>query len=956
MEQTSSPCRNRSAYLSFLLLLSGFCGISYEVLYGRLLSDLIGSQFIVNAAILLTFLLGIGWGTLFAHRLWRLLPLLEAGIGLYALFVALLLPGIDRLLYTLLPGGLGWGLAACVVLLFIPAFCIGTSLPLFTGYMSRLAAGSVFSWTYAVYNFGAAMVVLFIEFVLIRWGGIRSATLLVAALNLVVGLALHLSFDDIRRQPPTAEIRPWRLPRPQAFALVAASIASAVFQLLAIKLAECLFGPFRETFALVLALVFVGIALGSWLVRRWRIAFTPLLLGNLGGIALLLAVFGGAAGFYASLYPLAVGERLTLLVLKMALLATTLGLPFLTFGATLAALATTEKNAARESGRLLFLSSMANGAGFLLMVFFLHQRFDYGVLLCLIAGFSTLAVFFDQGWQGRRAAAALLLFVMVLGCHRLWDEDLLYLGHTAFLSREELQEQRGKLVLPEKFKGPQDIFSIVTDDGSPRFFINGYVSMALDSPWEPLVGAIAATTAPRLDKALVLGVGSGNTASVVGMLFDHTDGVEINGAVLANLHRMKEFNLDIEANPRVRLIQDDAIHFVKAGESAYSLIVNTVTTPLYFSSAKLYTRDFLDAVKRRLAPGGVYVTWVDSRVGEEGIDIMLRTLDRSFPHCALAWVRSSYFLLLASDEEIKVHQPLAVAEHPVLADRFRRAFGIEPARIAYQFLAADVAGLVGRENGAINTLDYPALEFAMSRLGKRGFRGFVGRLLDELSLDELAKMHEPASEFSPFSLLLHAEELLGDTAITHRLGELVAGADPRLQEDYQRFVIADGWRRADLIRTADGYHRLGFGLMKRGLYAEALPAYTRSLQLDPGRNNTRFNMGACYEYLGRFGEALRYYRQELQIDADDRDVPFRLGRVQVKMGRFVEAREELEKAVRLAPTPATYFYLGQARERLEDAAAARDAYRKGLALDPDDDHIKEALALLAVNDGDAGGM
>ncbi len=37
----------------------------------------------------------------------------------------------------------------------------------------RLAGGLVFSWTYAVYNFGAALVVLFIEFVLIRLAGIR---------------------------------------------------------------------------------------------------------------------------------------------------------------------------------------------------------------------------------------------------------------------------------------------------------------------------------------------------------------------------------------------------------------------------------------------------------------------------------------------------------------------------------------------------------------------------------------------------------------------------------------------------------------------------------------------------------------------------------------------------------------------------------------------------------------
>lgn len=42
------------------MLLSGFAGISYEILYGRILGNMMGDQFAVSAAILMTFLLGIG--------------------------------------------------------------------------------------------------------------------------------------------------------------------------------------------------------------------------------------------------------------------------------------------------------------------------------------------------------------------------------------------------------------------------------------------------------------------------------------------------------------------------------------------------------------------------------------------------------------------------------------------------------------------------------------------------------------------------------------------------------------------------------------------------------------------------------------------------------------------------------------------------------------------------------
>ena len=63
------------------MLLSGFSGISYEILYGRIWV-VIGDQFAVSAAVLVTFLLGIGLGSVCSYRLWPHLWLLEALIGI----------------------------------------------------------------------------------------------------------------------------------------------------------------------------------------------------------------------------------------------------------------------------------------------------------------------------------------------------------------------------------------------------------------------------------------------------------------------------------------------------------------------------------------------------------------------------------------------------------------------------------------------------------------------------------------------------------------------------------------------------------------------------------------------------------------------------------------------------------------------------------------------------------
>ena len=131
----------------FLLLLSGFCGISYEVLYARILSNFIGDQFAVSASILLTFMLGIGLGTLQAHRLWRFLWIIEGVIGLYGAGFALGSERIESWFYSVLwlSGGAGGVMVVCLLLLITPAFLIGCSLPLFAGYLGRLTAGRVFA-------------------------------------------------------------------------------------------------------------------------------------------------------------------------------------------------------------------------------------------------------------------------------------------------------------------------------------------------------------------------------------------------------------------------------------------------------------------------------------------------------------------------------------------------------------------------------------------------------------------------------------------------------------------------------------------------------------------------------------------------------------------------------------------------------------------------------------------
>lgn len=106
---------------------------------------------------------------------------IEAGIGLYAVLFALNLTRTESLLYSYLPGvgiSAAVSLVVAVLLLIVPAFLIGVSLPLFAGYAQQLRPRQgYFAASYAIYNFGAAATVIVVEFWLVREVGIRDALL-----------------------------------------------------------------------------------------------------------------------------------------------------------------------------------------------------------------------------------------------------------------------------------------------------------------------------------------------------------------------------------------------------------------------------------------------------------------------------------------------------------------------------------------------------------------------------------------------------------------------------------------------------------------------------------------------------------------------------------------------------------------------------------------------------------
>jgi len=670
--------------LGTLTVASGWCGIAYELLYSRLLTTYLGDMFHVNAAILTSFLLGIGVGAGIARRFARWLWLVEILIGTYAICVAVALFGFQNQLlhYVLprLPGGPGITPVVAIACTVVPACLIGFSVPLFSLYLRRAAQsdaeGSSFRRVYWLYNLGAGLCVLSMEYGFLRWWGIRATLVCLGSINWISGLLLLLLGSSFEQDARASAIKP-KLPH-EGLGLLFASALSGLYQLFLLKLSEILFGPFHENFALLLALSLTGIAVASFLVQRRRLRFgvTPWL-SRLLKIGMLVAFGAG---------------------------------PIFVFGATVPSLIHDASTDDRAAGQLLCISSLGNCIGYLAAVFLIYERVSYALLafvfpagLMATAAGQALKKRLPIGWSS--VAAVALLTVVPFA----WPAALLRLSYREYIKPDILNRAMANVAGFEELRRfDENVKLIRTAAGETEVVINGYRSLVSSHSGKTNVKELIVGAAPAL-------FGTGITAGAAASLFKRTVGVEINPAVLAALPRFAEHNLHLLERSDFELVLDDGLTFLARTDQRFDAIINTVTSPLYFSSSKLYTSEFFELAKNRLAPGGVYAMWFDSRVTPEGAKIIFETIRHSFVDCQLVYLSPVYCEVICGAQRLGPHR-LSESEWPAaLRDKIgAERFHLSTTDFIESLLLPDHQIMTTRWGAPINTFDRPQLEFLMA--------------------------------------------------------------------------------------------------------------------------------------------------------------------------------------------------------------------------------------------------
>ena len=148
----------------------------------------------------------------------------------------------------------------------------------------------------------------------------------------------------------------------------------------------------------------------------------------------------------------------------------------------------------------------------------------------------------------------------------------------------------------------------------------------------------------------------------------------------------------------------------------------------------------------------------------------------------------------------------------------------------------------------------------------------------------------------------------------------------------------------------------GLGLARsfeiRQMNEQARLAYQRVIDQHPNDWQARFQMGIFLFMNGQSVEAIPHYSRAMELAPENADVVSGLGAAWFQLGDFERAAEAFQNSMTIFPTAiaysntgTSYFYLG----RFEDAA---EMYRRGLELSPEDFELWGSLgdAYLAAGD------
>jgi spermidine synthase len=685
------------AALAALFFCSGACALIYQVLWLRMFGWVFGVTVYAASAVWATFMAGLAIGSFAAGRIgdrvrhpMRWFGAIEILIGATALATAPALAWLQHayvVFYPSLPhsaGALGAArLTIAFAVLIVPTALMGMTLPLVvkaSAFRSGVLAEQV-GLLYGSNAAGAIAGTLLAGLYLIPSRGIHATFIAAAALNFFVGAGAtalsmriaargHADAEPDAPPPPAAAARGAREPIDRRLLVVLAVFAlsgviSMALEVVWFRVLTLFLRPTVYGFAVMLATILSGIAIGSYLATPWlnrRVRWMTVL-------AVLEIAIGVLAvlSFRPLTYLQTLSDRLSpvvsrilpdylafpiagslLAIFPTALLmgiAFPIGLHVWTAGVR----ARDAHRVARRVGRFYALNVTGGIIGSLAAGFFLLPRLGSRSALIGLAAASfasgLLLLVVAELRRPQRVAAAVLASAAFASAVWLSPDPFVEFIAQRYPRHEIVWREEGidATVVAHKYG---DELSL-TVNGIHEASTGGTMTYV-----HRRIGHLPMAVHPNARTALVIGLGGGATGGAVSVHDGvEVDIVELNAPVVRGARLFESINYGVLSRPNVHLRVDDGRNYMMLTWRRYDVVTADIMIPIFAGSGNLYSAEYFRLMRSVMNPGGIALQWVAGTEAE--YKTIARTFLSVFPETT-AWVGGG--LLVGSVEPLRLRR------------------------------------------------------------------------------------------------------------------------------------------------------------------------------------------------------------------------------------------------------------------------------------------------------------
>lgn len=1048
--KTQSPLRQNHVGILLCFLLSGAAGLIYQVAWGKSLGLIFGYTAYAISTVLAVFMGGLAAGSAYIGRLCEnhdrpiaLYARLEFLVAVTGALSIVGLAGIRLLYLAAYPafGGsqflsLGLRFFGAAVVLFIPTFLMGGTFPVLVRGIAQHSSelGQRVSLLYWVNTLGAVGGTLLAGFVLLPAYGLRLTIASAVILNILAAL-ISLKIAKNRTEsasitvPQTAKslviaARAQGSPRFLLFLFGIVGATAFAYEIAWTRLLEIMIGSSTYAFTLMLATFLAGTVIGGAFFQRFVGRRRDISLSTFSRTQICTAV---AALFSLVLFPWiastippllrATHQTFWGLLLAQFCVSSLTVLPLaVVFGFNFPAMVVLVGGGRAEKagesaivGKAYAANTLGAIVGAVAAGFWLVSWLGNFRLVAFTAGVNLLLAIALELRLSPRSVSRLAMNVACLVA-------AFFVGFSSHFNNKSLlslsavlygNSYQGHLTLGETAATNDLVFatdgvnasiSVLRSDNYVALRINGKTDASSgDARTQLLLGHLGAALHPAPRRVLIIGFGSGMTASAVSRYPDveRIDCVEIEPAVIRAAPFLEKLNRGVIDDPRLNLIFDDARNFLLTSRDEYDLIISEPSNPWIAGIATLFTDEFYAAVRRRLAPGGMFVQWVQSySLAADDLRMVFGTLAPHFSDVTLWRGEGPDLLLLgrANHFSLQFGRLRSLWKEEGIRKDFEALDVHEPEGFIAYYLLDDPGVRKLAAGSALNTDDRTLLEYHAPRT-------LLASGLSEANQALIARFRNaplpPSLEPSETQRALEA----GSMTALDLEDAAVAGMFVKAMQTVPKSVtsyIAEGrlaLMNEDLTSAKSSFeealrlepdspqamHWLAVAEHKRGEEASArllvdqilkahprfLPALTDEMEFATDRKDFRIallaqlnrmgvmtdppaseycRLGAIWMKMVNFGEAEPVLLRGISKDPYSYACHLELGELYRRTGQLSLARENFELVVRFYPDydPVVFGALASVYTNMGNSHDAEAVLRKGLRLFPSDPELQKA--------------